>query len=197
MICSRNALTCHPETPCRHVRGVSTRVQRKPGGALAFAFALDGDLARLRIPARGPDRRADRLWEHTCFEAFIAPEDAQTYCEFNFAPSREWAAYAFRRYRDGKALELAWTPAISVRRTADRLELDATIRVDRLPGVPPHAPLRLGLSAVVEDEQGHRAFWALRHPPGQPDFHHRDAFALEIDPPDADLMNDPAAAARQ
>ena len=196
MICSRNALTCHPETPCRHVRAISTRVQRKPDGALAFVFALDGDLARLRIPPPGPHRRADRLWEHTCFEAFIAPKDAQTYFEFNFAPSREWAAYAFRRYRDGNALELDWHLAISVRRMADRLELDAVIRLDRLPAVV-RSPLRLGLSAVIEDEHGDRSYWALRHAPGRPDFHHTDAFALALDSAIEDVVREPASAAKR
>jgi hypothetical protein len=39
----------------------------------------------------------------------------------------------------------------------------------------------LGLSAVIEDLDGVLSYWALRHPPGKPDFHHPDTFALEID----------------
>ena len=39
-------------------------------------------------------------------------------------------------------------------------------------------PLRLGLAAVIEASDGTRSYWALRHPAGQPDFHHADAFAL-------------------
>jgi hypothetical protein len=34
---------------------------------------------------------------------------------------------------------------------------------------------------VVEDEAGAFAYWALKHPPGKPDFHHPDAFALVLD----------------
>ena len=99
------------------------------------------------------------------------------YHEFNFSPSREWAACAFRGYRDGGELEVAVAPGIVVRRTGHRLELGAGVRPDCL---PPGRSLRLGLSAVVEDTGGVLSYWALRHPPGKPDFHHADAFALQL-----------------
>src|SRR5262249_28618763 len=107
------------------------------------------------------------------------------YHEFNLSPSGEWAAYAFRRYRDGTPLagesnarEL--DPRIAVRRAAGKLELDALIRLDRLSPMPPGLQLSLALSAVAEDQDGLLSYWALRHPPGKPDFHHADAFALEL-----------------
>ena len=40
---------------------------------LTFEYSLTGELTRLAIPRRAPSARADKLWEHTCFEAFIAP----------------------------------------------------------------------------------------------------------------------------
>ena len=52
-------------------------------------------------------------------------------------------------------------------------------------GLPADGPWRAGLSAVLEADDGTRAFWALAHPPGQPDFHHADAFALSLPPPKA------------
>ena len=36
------------------------------------------------------------------------------------------------------------------------------------------------LTAVVEDDRGSLSYWALRHAPGNPDFHDPDAFALEL-----------------
>jgi hypothetical protein len=57
------------------------------------------------------------------------------------------------------------------------LELDAEIRPECL---PPGRSLRLGLSAVVEDADGVLCYWALWHPPGKPDFHPTDAFALPL-----------------
>lgn len=138
-------------------------------------YVLEGDLERLRIPPPRAPRIAARLWQHTCCEIFIARQASPAYHEFNFSPSGEWAAYAFARYRDGAPLlDELLDPRISVRRTEERLELDALLRVER-------AALSLALAAVVEDADGALSYWALKHPPGKPDFHHRDAFALELD----------------
>ncbi len=185
------ALQCHPATRAQLVRGVEAQVGWGNGGALALTFALEGNLALLRIPAPQPSRRADNLWQHTCFEAFLRHKGEPAYCEFNFAPSGEWAAYAFRRYRDGMPLAQDLDPRITVRRMADRLELDALIRPDCLSPVQPRMQVHLALSAVVEDEQGVLSYWALTHPPGRPDFHHPDAFTLELEWPDAARVSDP------
>ena len=68
-----------------------------------------------------------------------------------------------------------------MRNTAGRLELDARVRLGHLSPMHLNARLSLGLSAVIEDDAGTLSYWALRHPPGKPDFHHPDAFALELD----------------
>ena len=172
------SLACHPQTPSRAVLGIDVVAVGVPDGGLALAFALKGDLSCLRIPESRSPRRAGGLWKHTCFEVFVMTGDGPGYREFNFSPSGEWAVYAFRGYRDGGELEIELAPGIGVRRTANRLELDAKICHDFL---PPGRPLRLGLSAVVEDASGALSYWALRHPPGKPDFHHQDAFALQLE----------------
>ena len=165
------------------MRRVEARVGRTEE-TLVLAFALDGEMARLRIPAPRAPRIAPRLWQHTCFEAFVAASEAPAYHEFNFAPSGEWAAHAFRGYRDGGPLaDEALAPSIAVRRPGDRLELDAVVRLERLSPVYPCAPLRLALAAVIEETSGALSYWALRHAPGWPDFHHADGFALRLEPP--------------
>ena len=45
--------------------------------------------------------RADELWRTTCFEAFLKPMGQSSYTEWNFAPSGDWASYAFSDYREG------------------------------------------------------------------------------------------------
>jgi len=59
----------------------------------------------------------------------------------------------------------------------ERLELSALVDLHKI-GVK--GKLAMGLSVVVEQEDGGLAYWALKHAPGRPDFHHRDAFALEL-----------------
>ena len=186
-------LACHPETASQIVQGMEARVEWRQGRALALAYVLKGDISRLGIPPARPPRRADRLWEHTCFEAFIAIKGRPGYHEFNFAPSGEWAASKFRRYREGAPLgDEDFEPSITIRIAGDSLELGALVRLDRLPGMQRNVQLRLGLSAVIEDKHGRLSYWALKHPSSKPDFHHSDAFVLELAPALVDAVNDPA-----
>jgi hypothetical protein len=170
-------LACHPETPSQAMQGIEAAVGTERGGVLTLAFTLEGDVSGLRIPESRSSRRASGLWRHTCFEVFVMVEEGPGYREFNFSPSGGWAVYAFRDYRDGSESGVELTPGIVVRQTANRLELDAEIHPDFL---PPGRLLRLGLSAVVEDTDGGLSYWALKHPPGKPDFHHADAFAYQV-----------------
>jgi hypothetical protein len=172
-------LVCHPDDAARSVRGIEVSLGRRSDGALAIGYSLAADPSRLRVPALARPRRADGLWRHTCFELFVAYAGEPGYYEFNFSPSGEWAAYAFRRYREGSTRMGDFNPEIVVRGHADRLELDAVVPLSILPSGPPHVPLHLALSAVIEDQDGMLSHWALKHAPGKPDFHHPDAFALE------------------
>jgi hypothetical protein len=167
------ALARHPAAPCAALRGIEVFIVRNADG-LQVAYVLDGDMERLHIPRPVPPRIAERLWQHTCCEIFIAREGLPGYREFNFSPSGEWAAYAFERYREG-APSTGVVPQIVVTGGPHRLELAATIPLKD------EGKLRIGLSAVVEEQSGRLSYWALRHAPGKPDFHHPDAFALELD----------------
>ena len=172
-------LTCHPETPTDAVRGIAARVSRTRDARLAVSYILDGDLDRVRLPA---PRGSGPLWQHTCCEIFIGSKAMPAYYEYNLSPSGEWAAYAFDGYRRPRAGE--WrsaAPALAVRGAAGKLELEAVISLDRLPALPPGSPLSLALSAVIEDRDGALSYWALRHPAGRPDFHHAEAFALDLE----------------
>ena len=153
---------------------------------MRFRYVLDADLGALRIPASRTPRQADELWKHTCFEAFVAgpsPGDAE-YRELNFSPSTEWAAYSFNSYRKGMtAVALPSAPRIEVTRSGTQLVLEARMRAQGL--LPeawraPGATLRIALSAVLEDESGRIAYWALKHAPDKPDFHHAAGFILEV-----------------
>jgi hypothetical protein len=173
----------HPSTRAETVRAIQVLVRRAAGGELQMTFRLDGDIPRIRVPAPGVSRIGTELWRHTCFEAFIAVEGQSAYHEFNFAPSGEWAVYAFSGYRNGGPVgNEMMRPNIAVRSTGSRLELDAFVRLDCLSAVHPRASLRIGLSAVIEasDEV---SYWALRHPSDKPDFHDADGFALQLEAP--------------
>jgi len=184
-------LVSHPDTSCEAVHRLAAQVSRPGPTALTLRYALGGDLKRLRIPPEGASHRADKLWQHTCFEAFVAAKGAAGYVEFNFAPSTQWAAYGFSAYRAGMTpAELAHPPRLGVRREHDLLVLEANLDLDTLPIMRASAVLRLALSAVIEDAQGRLSYWALRHPPGKPDFHHADGFVLTLTDAAAPSMGD-------
>lgn len=170
-------LACHPETPTDAARRIAARVRRAED-CLAVSYVIEGDLDRLRVPARRAPRVGSRLWEHTCCEIFIACKGLPGYRELNLSPSGEWAEYAFDGYRRPRPGPFATQPPqVTVRDAPGRLELDAVIG---LPAPESGAALSLALSAVIEDRQGSLSYWALRHPPGKPDFHHPQAFALNL-----------------
>lgn len=172
----------HPAMPTTALEGITGHVERTPS-ALMLRFSLMGNLSYIRIPPRRAPGFADNLWRHTCCEAFLRREDEPAYREFNFAPSGEWATYAFARTRERLPLDPTTTaaldPHVTVCHGENRLDLDAVIRLDRL--ALDAGNVTLGLAAVVEDTSGNLSYWALRHPLDKPDFHHPDTFLLTLD----------------
>ena len=159
---------------------VTASAKRLPA-ELVFHFAVTGPVDELLVPAPALPTRSDSLWQHLCFEAFLRPVGGDGYLELNFAPSREWAAYAFSGYRAGmKSAQGIAAPTMSISQNADHLALDVTVPL--LAGNPLHSNRAwdIGLSAVLEDREGHLSYWALAHPPGKADFHHGDCFALQL-----------------
>lgn len=172
-----NTLRIHPDAHGNGIASLIVEVTLMPDAALQLDYTLTGDPAALRLQAAVPPARADELWRHTCFEAFIRSEAGTAYREFNFSPSGQWQTYAFADYRSGDRLEPASPPHIVTQRQTESFRLQATIASADL---PQGERLRIGLSTVIEHADGLISYWALQHPPGKPDFHHPDTFALEI-----------------
>jgi len=97
----RAYLFAHPDAGGEHVWSIAAEAELSGDGMLGCRYALRGDMARLRLPRAGGGRRADGLWRHTCFEAFVAVAESTNYYEFNFSPALDWAAYRFEDYRTG------------------------------------------------------------------------------------------------
>ena len=174
-------LIAHPSTPNDAVRSLAVQLRAEKPDLLVFHYLLDADVSRIRVPLCGAGGRADALWKHTCFEAFVAPADAPGYHEFNFSPSLDWAVYRFSAYRKGVSSgEIGQAPKISVHRGNDGLVLESAVRLGTLADLRDAPHLRIALAAVIEDENGRLSYWGLRHPPGKPDFHHPHGFALEV-----------------
>ncbi len=163
-------LVCHPGSPCPVPLQIDVSLRAHREG-LGLRFQVRGALSRLRVPPPTPPEAADGLWQHTCFEAFVSATTADAYREFNWSPSGQWAQYDFSRERVRHPTP-GQSPALPSRleQFPDRLRLQAHIPTSAL---PPDGELLLGLSAVIELDDGSLTYWALVHPTARPDFHHR------------------------
>ena len=164
-------------------RGVNACVRLVGSDTVVFQYVLMAGMSGVRVPSPQSPGRADGLWKHTCFEAFLAIPGMPGYHELNFSPSQQWAIYRFSGYRERMSpTDVTVPPELNIRRFDDRLELDAVVRLPELTAREAGGTLKLALTAVVEDNSGTLSYWALQHAPGRPDFHHPDGFVLELTP---------------
>lgn len=171
----------HPSGQSRgEVRAVTVEAERRSGNVLWVRYLIEAPLDALLVPDPAEPARTDFLWHHTCCEAFLRTPETEPYIEFNFSPSTRWAAYAFDRFREGVTdMPYDGDPAIALDAGENWLALEAEAVIpERFEG-----DWLLGLSVIVEETDGQKGFWALRHKPGEPDFHHADCFALILPEP--------------
>lgn len=177
----RQALKLHPDSRCSAVTRVDVEIARPRPGSLVLRYVVTGTIGDLRMPSATTPARGHELWQHTCFEAFVRASPGAAYYEFNFAPSLQWAAYRFDAYRrDMTAANEVGAPRIEAQSSGETYDLQASLALDGMRGLPSDAAWRLGLSAIIEEASGRQSFWALAHPSGKPDFHHADCFVYEL-----------------
>lgn len=175
-------LIAHPQTPCPAIEAltVTTDVQAQEGRwGVLLHYLVQGDTAQLRVPLKSANAGpADNLWRHTCFEAFLNRPGETAYTEFNFSPSGQWAAYAFKdeRERDTQVVEII-SPRIELAQSPKALSLRAWMP---LPEVQLGQTLNLGLSAVIETQDGSLSYWALHHTDARPDFHRKAGWTASL-----------------
>jgi hypothetical protein len=179
----RLALRLHPDSLSQVATHIDVDIARPCTGSLVLCYFVTGNIGGLRLPPIAPPVRAEELWQRTCFEAFVRCEACDSYYEFNFAPSTQWAAYQFDGYRSGmRQASGVSAPAIAIKASAAIFRLKTSLELGQLSDLPRDASWRLGLSALIEETNGHTSYWALAHPPGKPDFHHADCFTHEFSP---------------
>ncbi len=163
-------LAPHPASPPGPIDTLTVLLDRV-GEALWLRFVVEGRTRDVVWPEPATPTRADDLWRHSCFEAFVQAEDG--YVEYNLSPSGQWASYRFDRPRQGmrNAVVVATPPLLNV--AQGRLAVEARLEL-------PTGARRIGLSAVIESVDGTFCYWALAHPSDNPDFHHPDSFILDL-----------------
>ena len=138
-------------------------------------FGVGAPASRFIIAEGAESERADELWKTTCFEAFLKSPGSDIYREWNFSPSGQWAAYDFTARRDGRSNAEVAPPYLRVEDNLTWWAMGVTIAVDA------ELDWALGLSAVLEERDGTKSYWALAHPPGdKPDFHDPECFKAHL-----------------
>ena len=130
-------------------------------------FEVSAPISRFVVPPLSVTPvRCDNLWRSTCFECFLKGDGEEAYQEWNFSPSGDWAAYDFTGRREGMGeTPLANPPYIRIEDNLTWWSLGATFTVEA------GRRWALGLSAVIEEANGVRSYWALAHGGEKPDFH--------------------------
>ena len=157
---------------------------------LRFAFQICGDRSSLSLPelqASHLRRQLDELWQSTCFEVFIGAAGELPYLEFNFAPSGDFAIYAFERYREGMMTIVPLVaPLLAVEHSSDRYTFSGTVRLrlssERIHKIGRAPALEASLTAVVKSREENAVpnYWAIRHAGERADFHLRESFLIKL-----------------
>jgi hypothetical protein len=168
------SLVAHPDHLPRGISGITVRWIETKDGILMLRWQVAG-VDTLALPPFAGKGRGDELWHTTCFELVLKDRAGDGYLEFNFSPSERWAAYRFEGYREGMAEADVAAPDVSGH--SGEFLFMLTANLDRT--VLDNASAA-GLSAVIEEKDGTKSYWALAHPPGKPDFHDPACFALTL-----------------
>lgn len=179
-------LVAHARDGAGPVHSLSASGTLHASGNLTVEFQLAAELRAIRlVPAVCQPRRRDELWRHTCFELFARQDSQPGYCEFNFAPSGDWAAYQFDSYR-GTPREAVQRPIEVTVQTTGLAQIRLRARIDLRSAfadqqaAPDAADWRLNCAAVIESADGSLSYWAVKHPRPQPDFHDAAGFCIAL-----------------
>ncbi|MEL6814611.1 MAG: DOMON-like domain-containing protein [Cyanobacteria bacterium J06598_3] len=193
---SLKPFTQTPLTDSVNITGTALR----DGEKLSIEYLVAGNWESLITGELAPDKNApglknprperrDRLWEHTCFESFIAPATTaehtreSPYWEVNLSPQGHWNVFALSSYRQGLSEEQAIAAIpFTINTAAKGLQLTMNLAINKL--IPPTQPIHLGISMIVLLQEGNRqtqeTFWAIAHPGPEADFHHPASFVIPL-----------------
>ena len=167
----RAALSPHPDTPCDVLSEAEVEAERN-GAVLRLRWRLGGVSDALVWPSRSAGR-TDFLWRRTCFEAFIQAPPDSGYLELNHGDGA-WAAYRFSGYRSGMGDAAIGPPELRVDPQKGVVEARWTLNL------PPDQTWRLGVTMIIEANDGRLSYWAISHPRDRPEFHDAAGWTLEV-----------------
>lgn len=148
------------------------KILNKSSINLSFAW-LDPE-HRILFSQSLKNGRFDKLWQKTCFEAFIKQKNSPKYFEINISNTRAWNVYEFQSYRAPQPPSpFNGVEKINFNQTNNQISADIFFS-----GVD-FTQVNASLCAVLVLKDGRTTFWSTKHVDSQPNFHHQDSFSLE------------------
>ena len=96
----RATLEPHPAAFAPALR-IEAQADRAESGRLMLRYVVTGELGTLLLPPPAPPGHADRLWLHTCFEAFLQAPDDDELCRAQFRAVGPMGGLSLRRLPHG------------------------------------------------------------------------------------------------
>lgn len=163
--------------PAIEITGTISRQDNR----LNIEYLFTGDLTTIIIPL--PEQTAQTrqydLWEHTCLEFFLAPQDTTAYWEFNLSLAGNWNVFHLQDYRQDLAEEMIITSLpFKVLQLNDSMQLNLELGLN--PIISATQNLEVGIASVVEDQDQQLSYWGLQHLASEPDFHQRNTWVLRL-----------------
>lgn len=144
---------------------VSSRSQEN---SLLVKFEIRGEIRKIIWPDFPLAGRHHELWNQTCFELFGAQNVSSDspYFEVNISPTGAWNVYDFSSYRQGMQESLkSSVGGIFFDLNEDRALVEFELKLSST------LPALLGLTCVIQTEDGETQYWALQHSNTKADFH--------------------------
>lgn len=142
--------------------------------SFAVSFEWQDPEAEIQF-AKSPEAgRHFNLWQQTCFELFIRPDQTGPYFEINVSPKGAWNVYQFQDYRAPQPpKEFPGAELLELEMKQNRLTANFHLKGTNL------SNCQVSLCAVLFLSDGRSSYWSTRHAGRKPDFHHPDSFVVE------------------
>lgn len=166
-----------PFSPENHINIEATIA--RGDNILNLNFTITGTIKDISFDkfSNSPERKWN-LWEHTCFEMFIASTETSDYFEFNFSPSGNWNVF----HLDDLRLGIKEHPHIRITIHPPLIETNSysqSIEIVDQNEILKHYK-QIGITAITKEKEVAK-YWSILHPKKDiPDFHTRESFCLKL-----------------
>ena len=161
-------------TSCPHIDNIKIEAEIEiKNQKLYLQFSLLGSTDIYTFESFKAIKRADNLWEKSCFELFIANRISNAYWEINISSTGEWNLYQFDAYKQGmREIELTTQPLIQTQQDQDSFTISFELDIAEL---NLSDSLNINLATILLTKENSRTFWTI-NPVEKPDFHNQNGF---------------------